>query len=112
MHRSKWRQGASSLLAFSVRVMLFLAPFPIAGVGSVRAADVEAAEIIDANSTMRFFVVEVPDSVGGGFEPHILAAPGVDGVVMNRQPGRMSRSAAPRPPPAGSIASPHQAAGS
>jgi len=78
-HRIKGRHGAARLLAFSLLVMLFWAPLPSAGIGPARAADVEAAEIIDANSTMRFFVVEVPDSVGGGFEPHILAAPGVDG---------------------------------
>ena len=27
-----------------------------------------------------YHVIEVPDSVGGGFEPHILAAPGIDGT--------------------------------
>lgn len=36
------------------------------------------AIIINATDTMTFFVVEVPGSVGAGFEPHILAAPGVD----------------------------------
>jgi len=37
------------------------------------------ALIINATDTMTFFVIEVPNSIGGGFEPHIIAAPGVDG---------------------------------
>jgi hypothetical protein len=79
MPRSRGRHVAARLLAVFVLAMLFPAPFPMTGIGPARAADVESAEIVDANATMRFFVVEVPDSVGGGFEPHILAAPGVDG---------------------------------
>jgi len=73
----KARRVTARLLAFSVLLLLLPAPGPVASTG--RAADVESAEVLNATSSMRFFVTEVPDSVGGGFEPHILAAPGVDG---------------------------------
>lgn len=42
-----------------------------------------------------YHVIEVPDSVGGGFEPHILAAPGIDGnewIYIDAPSGLMSRT--------------------
>jgi hypothetical protein len=48
--------------------------------GSSASGDsAEDSSGINATDTMTFFVTEIPDSVGGGFEPHILAAPGIDG---------------------------------
>ncbi len=72
-------RSARRWLAILVLGLLIPFPGPAGTAGRVEAADVEEARVVDANSTMRFFVVEVPNSVGGGFEPHILAAPGVDG---------------------------------
>jgi hypothetical protein len=73
------RTPAGRLLA--VLLLLLFLPFPAQPTGGAGQGpgNIEGSKIVDANSTMRFYVVEVPDSVGGGFEPHILAAPGVDG---------------------------------
>jgi len=62
-------------------VIVLLLPLPSGAADAAFAASdlAEEARIINATRTMTFFVTEVPDSVGGGFEPHILAAPGVDG---------------------------------
>jgi hypothetical protein len=58
-----------------------LLPVPAFGAGTSSTLQDFAEETTGINSTdtMTFFVTEVPDSVGGGFEPHILAAPGIDG---------------------------------
>ncbi len=77
--RPKGDTATGRLLAVLALLLVLHAPGPMNGADLVRTAGAEDAAVIDANSTMRFFVVEVPDSVGGGFEPHILAAPGVDG---------------------------------
>jgi len=72
------RRHAARLLALSMLALVLPVPCP-AGPWAAEAAEVEPAQLINATSSMRFKVIEVPDSVGGGFEPHILAAPGVDG---------------------------------
>lgn len=41
-----------------------------------RAGD---AETTSTNVDIEFFVLQLPDSVGEGFEPHILVGPGIDG---------------------------------
>ncbi|MEE9150640.1 MAG: PKD domain-containing protein [Thermoplasmata archaeon] len=41
--------------------------------------DYTTSESVVQERDMEFFTLEIPDSVGGGFEPHILAAPGIDG---------------------------------
>jgi hypothetical protein len=77
--RSISAKGSNRLL--SALLVLLLVQLPS---GSTVSADDTAgsspdAIIINATDTMTFFNVEVPNSVGGGFEPHIIAAPGVDG---------------------------------
>jgi PKD repeat protein len=39
----------------------------------------EGSESESIETDIEFFVLELPDSVGEGFEPHILAGPGIDG---------------------------------
>lgn len=77
--RSISAKGRNRLYAILLVLLLFQLPSG----NPVSAEDTSGSSpdaiIINATDTMTFFVVEVPGSVGGGFEPHILAAPGVDG---------------------------------
>jgi hypothetical protein len=39
----------------------------------------QASESESIDTDMEFFILEIPNSVGEGFEPHILVGPGIDG---------------------------------
>ena len=78
-HPARPRRTHSLLCA--AFLVLLLMPLPTRTADAVQAAGDpgEGARTVNATDTMTFSVAEVPNSVGGGFEPHILAAPGVDG---------------------------------
>lgn len=61
-------------------VIMLLLPAPIQFVRfSAAEGPGEDTVGINATDTMTFFITEPPNAVGGGFEPHILAGPGVNG---------------------------------
>lgn len=66
-----WRGPAA---VFTIGLFLMMC-IPTSCLPTARAAGNETLP-----SEGPYHVIEVPDSVGGGFEPHILAAPGVDGT--------------------------------
>jgi hypothetical protein len=56
-------------------ILMSITGFPFNTVGD----DYVTSESIIRDKDIEFFVLEVPDSVGEGFEPHILVGPGIDG---------------------------------
>jgi len=65
------------ILTFTVSVFLLLSPILIFPIPSENTA----ASVYDQNTHngIDFYVSELENSVGGGFEPHIIAGPGIDG---------------------------------
>lgn len=80
MHWQCKPAGRGRILTVAVLALL-LVPLPTSSAEATLGPrnGAEEARSLNVTDTMTFFVTEVPDSVGGGFEPHILAAPGVDG---------------------------------
>ena len=62
-------------------VIILLLQFPIGSVGASSGPQdiVEEARTINATNTMSFFVTTACDTPYSGFEPHVIAAPGIDG---------------------------------
>jgi hypothetical protein len=59
----------------SLIVLLLISSFPYNSISQEH----ELSRSVCINKEIEFFVLELPDSVGGGFEPHILAGPSIDG---------------------------------
>ena len=63
----------SKLKAFIVVSLLLLLCITS---NTTSSQDIVNTESISIHTDIEFFVLELPDSVGEGFEPHILAGPG------------------------------------
>ncbi len=71
------RLGKPSKLSVFAVAFLFLLSCIMSGSSS--SQDYVNSDSVTTETEMEFFVLAIPDSVGEGFEPHILVGPGIDG---------------------------------
>jgi PKD repeat protein len=71
------RPGKPSKLSVFTVAFLFLLLCIMSGPSS--SLDYVNSDSVSSETDMEFFVLAIPDSVGEGFEPHILVGPGIDG---------------------------------
>jgi hypothetical protein len=75
IHPISSRQKLGRIYALIVVIILCISQAPFAfGTEEYTSSESDSEEV-----NMEFFVMEVPNSVGEGFEPHILVGPGIDG---------------------------------
>jgi hypothetical protein len=73
-----WNICRKRLLSISISILLLIPSIFISPITSQTSAEIQIESSI--HDYIDFNVSAVPDSVGGGFEPHIIAGPGIDGT--------------------------------